>query len=502
MTFAAWRTLVKLAYQGGEPTEAALMRAVADGARMVTVRDVESDLALARSYENSFRVAKVKMAGTRIAADLPTVTATVRGLMPIDADTEAINAILDNAIAGAYDEVQAMADKWDAFLLQCCIALQTHVPFYQVRQITNFVEGDGTTTGFVTKVPLPETARIQQLTYGHFYAPLEADTVYEADDKVISNGRVYKVVVGGSLTVYEVAEGLTSTTGDDETLGDMTFSYFEPERDWPVRQFEWSARNRLAAGEFSGGPAYCFPPQSDEIWLYPKLDADHRFDLEWVGVAETFEDADEVLFDRTAAEAAAHFLKSMFAQTELDDIKAAGSSYTLYQLAIRKAVVANQDRDTGSPTQVQPYDYRRRCCLWGSCCPPITVNPGSGGMEINAEISLTNASGTTIVRPWARNFTVSLEFTGGATERIVVLGVSGQNGYIQNGTRLSLVCTLPAVEGMTLKVKNRTAAGDDLLAADRFPDNQLYTDGLGTTATLQFYYDGLNWRYEEASVPA
>lgn len=394
MTYDAWRTLVRLAYQGGEPTQAALLRGLVDGTRAIMVRDVESDLALAKSYSNSFREGKVKMAGARFTTDLAATTALAKTLMPIDDDTAAATAMLENAIASAYDDLSAMADKFDAFLLQCAIDLQRHVPFYQVRQITSFLYDTAgvETVGFVSKVALPEFARIQQLIYGHFYSPLEPDVAYVADDKVVSNGRVYKVVVGGTLTVYEIGDGLTSTDFEDEELGDLTFILYAPERDWPVRQMEWSARNRLAAGDFSGGPAYCFPPQSDEIWLYPALDATHRFDLEWVGVTEEFEDDDEVTFDRTAAEAAAHYIRQMLYLTEMDDQRQAAASLAFYQKALRKAVIDCSDRDTGTPTQVQPYDYRRRCWFYGSCCPPITINTDNQVVTPGPTVTYTSLS--------------------------------------------------------------------------------------------------------------
>jgi hypothetical protein len=375
MTFSEWRTLVRSAYQGGEPTQAALLRAVVDGARAILVRDIESDLALAKSYRDSAKQGIVKMAGTRITTDLAATTILVKEMMPIDTDTVANLAILNNAIESAYDDVNAMADKWDAYLLQAAKDFQVHVPFFQVRQITTYLEDTSGVTidGFVSRVALPATARIQNLTYGHYYAVLEPDVAYVAEDRVVSNGRVYEVVVGGTLTSYQIGDGLTSTTGDDEELGDLTFKFYRPESDWPVRQMEWPSRNRLAAGGFSDGPAYCFPPQADELWLYPAIDATHRFDLEWVGVADEFEDSDEVLFDRTAAEGAAQYILSKMSQTELGDLRASGAAFALYQLQLRKAIVDNQDRDTGSPTQVQPYDYRRRCRWWGSCCPPVVV---------------------------------------------------------------------------------------------------------------------------------
>ena len=375
MTFEAWRTLVKAVYQGGEPTHAAQMRLVADGARGVLVRDIEGDLPLSKSYLNSFREGKVKLAGTRIVDSIAAVIIEVSGLMPIEADTAAATAILENAITTAYDDVNGAADKWDAHLLEAAHELQVQVPFFHVRQTTTYlVDTAGVTNeGFISRVALPATARIQQVTYGHYYAALESDTTYVAEDRVVSNGRVYEVVTGGTVTAYEVGVGLVSADGENETLGDMVFKYYDGERDWPVREMEWSVRNRLKAGDFSGGPVYCFPPESDEIWFFPILDATHRFDLDWVGIAATFADVDEVTFDQTAAEAAAHYIRSMMLATELDDAKNAAVSMSLFQRAVRKAVLDNEERDTGSPTQTRPYDYRRCAHAWGACCPPIVV---------------------------------------------------------------------------------------------------------------------------------
>jgi hypothetical protein len=508
MTFAEWRTLVQSAYQGGEPTQASLLRAVTDGARAVLVRDVESDLQLAKSYRDSARAGMVKMAGTRITTDLAATIVIVKGLMPIDNDTVANLAILENAIEAAFDDVNAMADKWDAYLLQCAIDLQRHVPFFQVRQITTFLEDTAgvTTEGFVSRVALPEGARIQNLTYGHYYALLEPDVELEVDDKVVSNGRVYKVIVGGTLTSYDIGAGLTSTDGDDETLGDLIFQYYRPERDWPVRQMDWSARNRLAAGEFSGGAAYCFPPQSDELWLYPALNEDHRFDLEWVGVVENFEDDDEVLFDRTAAEAAAQFILWKLSQTETGDLRVAAAALAFYQLEVRKCVVDNNDRDTGSPTQVQPYDYRRCCRAWGNCFPPITVNPGSGGMLTNDQITLSNASGTTTIRPTAYNFTAQINFSGDAGDRVVVLSRSGPAGTgptsIPRGATITVIAKLPEVEGIVIAFRDLIPAGDLLLPTLTFPDQTYTSDGLTTSATFEFFYNGTSWEFTESSIPS
>lgn len=500
MTFDEWRTLVKTAYQGGEPTHASLIRSVVDGARSVTVRDVESDLALARSYQNSFRDAKVKLAGTRITDDLADVIAEAKALMPIDDDTERIVAILENAIEGALDEINGIADKFEAFLLQAAIDLQRHVPFYQVRQITTFlVDTAGVTNeGFISRVALPETARIQQLWYGHYYAALEADVDYEADDIVISNGRAYKVVTGGTLTAYEVAEGLASTDGSDEELGDLVFRYYSPERDWPVRQIDWNRRNQLRAGDVGAGPMYAFPPQSDELWLYPVLDSEHRFDLEWVGVTEEFEDDDEVTFDRTAAEAAAHYIRAMLFQTELDDGKQAATSLALYQRAIRKAVVDNQARDTGSPPSVAPYDYRRRWRFCGAC--GVTTENSNNGTEVNpnAWAEVANTGGDSTLTPTAANMTFDLTLSGAAGLRRLVLATHGQTA----GNRVTVRCTFPETAGLIIDFRNGALAGDQLLPALNFPDQTFTTDGVTTSGTFEFVFGNNTWEYVESSIPA
>lgn len=367
MTFGAWSTLTKVAYQGGEPVTASLMRAIADGARAVLVRDVESDLALAKSYRTSFDEANFSMAGTRITDSLPTVIAAVRALMPIDSDTAAADAILDNAIESAYDRFNGVADRWDALLVEAAIEMQRHVPFFHARQVTTYLEGGAgvTAVGFISRVALPEDARIQQLWYGRYVAELEPDVAYEADDYVTSNGRVYKVITGGTLTIYDIGDGLTSTDREDESLGDLVFQYFEAERDWPVRKIDWNQRNVLMAGDFSGGPLYAFPPEQDQIWMFPALDADHRFDLEWVGIAQSYEDSDEVTFDTKAAACAAHFIRSHLLREIMKDQSGSAQAFALFQRDLRGLVVDCEQRDQGAPVSVAPYDWRRR--LWGWC---------------------------------------------------------------------------------------------------------------------------------------
>lgn len=500
MTFEAWRTLVKLAYQGGEPTTDSLMMAIKDGARAVTVRDVESDLALAKSYRNSFIEARYEMAATRITDAVGTVVAAVKLLMPIDDDTAAITGLLENAIKSAYNTFNGTADRWDALLVEAAVEMQRHVPFFQVRQITTFLaDGDGVTTeGFVSRVPVPAEARIQQLWYGHYYPALEPDVEYAADDIVISNGRAYKVITGGTLTSYEIGAGLTSTDGEDEDLGDLVFNYYQPERDWPVRNLNWNQRNVLLAGDFSGGPAYALPPQIDEIWLYPALDADHRFDLEWVGVAQEYADEDEVTFDAKAAACAAHFIRSHLLREIMQDSRRSAEAFALFQRELRGLVVDNEQREQGAPVSVAPYDYRRRWRCFGAC--GIVTENSNNGTEVNpnawAEVNSTGGDET--LTPTAANMTFDVTVTGAAGLRRFVLATHGQTA----GNRATVRFIVPLTAGIEIDMRNGALAGAQLLPAERYPDQLYTTDGYVTTATFEFVFGNNVWEYVSGTSPA
>lgn len=168
----------------------------------------------------------------------------------------------------------------------------------------------------------------------------------------------------------------------------------------------------------------------------------------------------------------------------------------LFQRELRGLVIDNEQRDQGAPVSVAPYDSRRR---WRCCgvCGPINFNPGAGGMDINGQTTLGNSSGSITIRPTAHNFTATVNFTGSAGNRPVILSKTGRD----RGDRLTVVCALPTTEGLVLTFLNGPS-GNSLLPELRFEDGEFYTDGIGTSATFDFYFDGSNWHYEEASIPA
>lgn len=493
-TYEDWSAQVATAYRGGDATRAQLLTAIKDGARAIMVRDTESDLPLAKSYEDRFRRAKVALAGMRDSETLSATVEAVRELMPVDADTDAHSENLDNAIETVRAEIETFADRYDALMVEAAIELQRHVPFYQVRQLATYLkDGDGVTnSGYISRVALPADARVQQVWYGKYYEALAEGEEYEADDIVVSNGRLYVVLTGGTLAEDELGVGLLTTDFTEEELGDLTFRYYGPVRDWPVRHLDWPRRQAMAAGQISEGPCYTMPDQQDQLWFYPVLDETHRFDLEYVGVAQTFEDDDVVTFDKVAAKAAANYIRGIFAQGEENDARAAAGYLAIYQRSIREAVVDHSDRQAGSPNSVVPYDWSRNARVCGSA--PVA----SSAIYPNGYLTRVNTTGDITLESSASNMIIDLTVGGVARTSIVVLETAGRAA----GDRMIVRMTLPAVEAIIFEFRNSTSSGTLLLPEERFTDQQFYTDGFTTSATFEFVFNGTAWVFVGANTPA
>lgn len=498
-TYGEWVESVKVAYQGGAPSRAQLLMAVKDGVAAVMQRDIESDLALSKSYQDRFDRAKIRLAGERIDADaLSTLVTDVRALLAIAADTDAASGAMDNAIEAVRDEVNRIADKFDRFVLEAAIELQRHVPFYRVRQIeTYLVDTDGVISdGFISRIALPEDVRLQQVWYGPHYPDLTEGEAVDVDDIVLSNGRLYKCVVGGTLSEYELGDGLTSTDGEEEEIGSLTFTFYNGDRDFPARPVSWSARQALRAGQECHGPGYTMPEEQDLLWLYPALDDTHRFDIDFVGIAQSFEDADDVTFDKVAAKAAAFYLRGMFEQTESNDPRASQISLAHYQRAIREAVLDCQDRQAGPNAMTAPYDWRRNPRCYSSSTSASTA--ATSAVYPNGWINRTNSAGDITLRSTHANMTVNLTVAGVARTSTAILDTDERN----SGDRMIVLMSLPAVAGIGWQFRDESATGTLLLPDNVFPDQQFTTDGETTSAFFEFVYNGANWEYVGWRSPA
>lgn len=120
----------------------------------------------------------------------------------------------------------------------------------------------------------------------------------------------------------------------------------------------------------------------------------------------------------------------------------------------------------------------------------------------NSFAAYANAAGNTLITPTSPNHTAAVTFTGGASIRILILDITGQNA----GNRLVVDCLLPVTPNIVLNFRNATAGGTQLLPVSaqlpNFPGNGLTTDGSYVLAALEFYFDGTQWNYLRANIPA
>lgn len=386
MTWEDFMDGVKASYWiGGEPSDAAMLRAVADYAQAIYERQIEGDLQMAKSFRDSYNEQKNDLAGARIAASAAAVNASVRELLPIAADTDNAQALLDNAISSGLSDFNGGADMFDKLVLDAAIDLQRHIPFYQGRQETTYLEGGSgvENLGFVSAVTPPDGFRIQQVYYGSYREALAEGVAYEVDEYVESNGRIYTVITGGTLNAGQLGGGLTSTDyNDDETLGGLVFQYRCPVSWIPARNFTWADRGVLRAGRLTMGALYSLSPQADAMWFYPALDANHRFILEWSGVKTSFADADLVSFDEPAMAAAAQYVRYMLAKDVRENGPAASAALAMYQSLLRKCVIDNQARDTGATNKTVAANDTLDSQRFAGALPwRVCASGGSGGSD-------------------------------------------------------------------------------------------------------------------------
>lgn len=99
--------------------------------------------------------------------------------------------------------------------------------------------------------------------------------------------------------------------------------------------------------------------------------------------------------------------------------------------------------------------------------------------------SASSATGTTTVTPGvlAMQHLEALTVTGAAGTRTIVLDTSNTPAA---GDRIALRLLLPAVSSILLDIRNGTAAGTQITT--------LESDGTGSGALMEFYFDGTAWQ--------
>jgi len=333
MTYSAFKDAVLLAYNPGaqgSARENAAIEAVALLVKSQIVREVDSDLPLAKSFRDAYLAAKVKLAGYTITSNFATVKAAVIVRLTIDGARAGISEVSgynDVNIQQAIDDFNGGAVMFDQLLAAAALDLQRHVPCFQSNQENSYDidSTEITNEGFVSKLTLPSQAVVKRLWHGYVYEALVANTAYAVDDYVLSNGRVYQCTVAGT-SANPLGDGLLSTDGLAEVSGTASFVYLRPLDYLIATPVAWADRQAMFQNEACVNLVYAIKPTGDELWFYPALRQEYGLKLEWSGLKTTFAGGDSTSFDEPAAQYAAEYIRGMLQKNVAEDSKAAAGS--------------------------------------------------------------------------------------------------------------------------------------------------------------------------------
>jgi hypothetical protein len=333
MTWTNFRSAVLSAYNSGAQgaaCEAAAIEAVANLVKSQIVREVDSDLPLAKSYRDAYLAAKVRLAGYTITSNFATVKAAVIIRITVDGARSGISSVggyNDLQIQQAMDDFNGTVTMFDQLLVMAAIEIQRHVPCYKSNQESTYTlaSSEIRNDGFVTKLTLPDQSILRGLWFGLTYDALVANTAYAVDDYVASNGRVYQCVVAGT-SANPLGDGLVSIDGLPEVSGTAEFNYIRPLDFMRMAPVSWADRQYLFQDQSSVDLLYVIAPPGTEAWIYPAMRDEHALKLEWDGLKTVFAGADSTPFDAPAAQYAAEHIRSMLQKNVLEDNRAASAS--------------------------------------------------------------------------------------------------------------------------------------------------------------------------------
>lgn len=355
----AWsdfRAAVIGAYQGGAQLtnrEAAAYMAIADFVRSEVIRTVESDLPLAKSYKDSYLNRKLDLAGYTIVGDFATVRAGIADHLAVYEDMAAVADLVDNLCQRGIDDLNGAATTFDAALVEFAVDMQRTIDYYRSRHTTYYTPEDFGENGLASLAALPEGARPYRFVYQNYYPALVEEVAYAADDYVQSNGRVYVVVTGGTLSAGQLGSGLTSEDPDaTETLGSLVFQYQENPACFAagMEPYPWKTREMLSCrgcGQLTDADVadytpdqfiamrstaylYALEPRGFAFWVTPKVRDYWQVQLEWDGLKTSFADEDTVLFGPLEARAAAYYIRSVLSRIITESPQAANTALAMY----------------------------------------------------------------------------------------------------------------------------------------------------------------------------
>ncbi len=122
----------------------------------------------------------------------------------------------------------------------------------------------------------------------------------------------------------------------------------------------------------------------------------------------------------------------------------------------------------------------------------------SGAANTAYATATTNNTGNTTITPTKAIQSTKLAFTGVASNRIIILDVTGR----ASGDKLFLDLVFPATAAIVISVRNATSGGTLLLPVESFATQDFTTDGVTLSAHWEFTFNGTAWIYDSSNIPA
>jgi hypothetical protein len=345
LTWAQFKSGVLSEYNPGTAAGGSMgYTCVAAYVKALIVREVDGDLLLSKSYMNTFNELKAKLAGGVVAGNFATIKAEVQSRITVDASRAAISGLIDKLIQEGADDLSAMKTTWEQYLVDAVVDIQRHVPCFTLNQQNLYLKADVTNQGFIAKITPPAGSYAHRVTYERYAPDLTAGVNYTAGTYVLSNMRIYTVVVGGVMGV--VGTGLQTFDGSDETLGGLTFSWYSSFSSKDCVPVSWDDRlDLLNSSQVGGGPYFSVSPWNDELWVWPMLDSTNfRIRINWNGIKTTFADGDTITLNETCYAAASEYVRALVQKNLSLDQQLTAGSLAAYQRHLRNLWLDCQDK--------------------------------------------------------------------------------------------------------------------------------------------------------------
>lgn len=332
MTYLEFKQAVYSLIRDDDPSDEQAAQAGAEYVKGKIAREVDKDILLAKSYMDSYSTMRFNLLGYESTYDDAQYAAAVKEFLTVDSDRAGLELYLPRIISVARQDQEGMKATVENLIRQGMLDLMSHIDNYRISRRSCYELADSVTVGNASRLRMPADAAPQDILYIRNIDELVPGT-YVEEDLVLSNGKVYKVVIGGTLTEEEIGDGLTASTdtwevsytcdcsnsvgvlAPQQVLGSVTFRYLGEEYAFrkQVQVYPWEDRTDLESTPVSKAtklpPSAAIDPTGYSVYVWPKLDADHRYEITWTGILHDFNDGDTVTFDEMACQAVANYVR-------------------------------------------------------------------------------------------------------------------------------------------------------------------------------------------------